>query len=106
VVAAAPLPAGANAMTVAFDPGSSTMSATTAEAVKQVALHRRGLPIAITGYGDARSADPAAQEAALRLAVARASAVAAAMKAAGVPDSALQIGGEAAGRGVNIRLLQ
>jgi outer membrane protein OmpA-like peptidoglycan-associated protein len=93
-------------MNLSFDPGSSALSPPTADAVKQIASHRNGHPIVLTGYGDAASSDPSAQAAAMELAIARAKAVAGALQAAGVPATAIQLGGEAAGRGVSIRLLQ
>jgi outer membrane protein OmpA-like peptidoglycan-associated protein len=105
-MAAAPVPAGANTTTVSFEPGSSALTPATTEAVKQIASHRNGHPIALTGYGDATSADPNAQAAAMNLAIARAKAVAGALRDAGVPATAIQVGGEAAGRGLSIRLLQ
>lgn len=103
---AAPQPSGANDTTVSFDPGSSALTTMTAEAVKQVALQRKGATVALTGYGDATASDPAAQAAALSLAVSRARAVSSALQAAGVPAGSIRMGGEAAGRGVLIRLLQ
>ena len=93
-------------MTVSFEPGSAELTATTKDEVTKIAARRKGAAIVLTGYGDATSSDPAAQAAALQLALARANAVADAFKAAKVPETALHVGGEAAGRGVNIRLLQ
>ena len=104
-IAAAPVPASTDAVTVSFEPASAEVNATTKAAVTQIAARRKGATIVLTGYGDATSSDPAAQDTALRLALGRASALAAAFKAAGVPETALQIGGEAAGRGASIRLL-
>lgn len=105
-LAAAPQPSGANDTTVSFDPGSSVLTPATSEAVKQIALRRKGATIVLTGYGDATASDPTAQATALGLAVSRARAVSSALQAAGVPAGSIQIGGEAAGRGVLIRLLQ
>ena len=105
-LAAAPQPAGANSTPVSFDPGSSDLTAAEADAVKKFAAQRKGAAIAVTGYGDAASADPSAQAAALGLAIRRAKAVSDALKAAGVPPAAIQAGGEAAGRGAFIRLLK
>jgi outer membrane protein OmpA-like peptidoglycan-associated protein len=105
-LAAAPQPAGANSTLVSFDPGSSDLTVAEADAVKRFAAQRKGATIAITGYGDAASADPSAQAAALGLAIRRAKTVSDALKAAGVPPAAIQTGGEAAGRGAFIRLLK
>ena len=55
--------------------------------------------IAVTGYGDAASNDPDAQSAALTLGLSRAQAMAAALTAAGVPASAVQVDAAAIGRG-------
>ena len=81
------------------------LTPTTAEAVKQLAMQRKGATIALTGYGDVASSDPAAQAAAMGLAVARTKAISNALQASGVPAGAIQMGAEAAGRGVLIRLL-
>ena len=105
-IAPAPVPAGNDAVALSFDPGSAVLTALTAEAVKQAAATRKGRTIAVIGYGDGVASDPSAQATALRLAIARARTVADALKIAGVPAEAVQIGGEAAGRGVSLRLLQ
>ena len=102
---AAPAAIGPNDTTVAFDPGSSVLTPAAADAVKQLAAQRKGGAIALTGYGDATSSDPAAQAAAMGLAVARTKAISNALQASGVPAGAIQMGAEAAGRGVLIRLL-
>ena len=104
-IAAAPVPASTDAVTVSFEPGSADVNATTKAALTQIAARRKGATIVLTGYGDATSSDPAAQDSALRLGLSRAAALAAAFKAAGVPEAAMQIGGEAAGRGASVRLL-
>ncbi|MGE0222984.1 MAG: OmpA family protein [Acetobacteraceae bacterium] len=108
--AIAPIPpfgsADAGSAIVGFPPGSATLSPTAAEAVKQFAAKRGSASVVITGYGDAVSADPGAQTAALSLALSRAQTVANALAAAGVPQAALRVGAEAAGRGASLRLLQ
>ncbi len=109
--AVAPSPAGAtasaegNAVSLAFDPGSSALLKTSEAAIRTVAAQRKGQTIVLTGYGDAPSSAPEAQANALTLAMARAQAVASALQNAGVPASAIRVGGEAAGRGVTLRLL-
>jgi outer membrane protein OmpA-like peptidoglycan-associated protein len=105
-LAAAQAAIGPNDTVVAFDPGSSLLTPSAADAVKQLAMRRKGTAIALTGYGDATSSDPSAQAAAMGLAVARTKAISSALQAAGVPAGAIQMGAEAAGRGVLIRLLQ
>ncbi len=62
--------------------------------------------IAVTGYGDATSDDPAAQSAALTLGLSRARAMAAALTAAGVPATAVQVDAAAIGRGGTARRVQ
>lgn len=105
-LAAAPAPAGSTGDPVSFDPGSSSLSPAETQALKRFALQRKGAAIAVTGYGDAVASDPQAQASALSLAIARARAVSAALQAAGVPANAIQVGGEAAGRGAFVRLLK
>ena len=105
-LAAAPPPAGSSGDPVSFDPGSSSLSPAETDALKKFAMQRKGALIAVTGYGDAVASDPASQATALGLAMARARAVSDALKAAGVPAAAIQIGGEAAGRGAFVRLLK
>jgi outer membrane protein OmpA-like peptidoglycan-associated protein len=103
---AAPSPAGTTGKPVSFDPGVSTLSSAELDSLKAFAAQRKGAAIAVTGYGDAVSSDPAAQASALALAITRAKAVAAALVADGVPANAIQTGTEAAGRGAFVRLLK
>ena len=102
----APAPAGAGGVMIGFAPGSSQLSPTAAQEVKAFAATRGAQPIAVTGYGDATSADPGAQTAAVSLALTRAQAIVNALTAAGVPRAAISLGAEAAGRGASLRLLQ
>jgi outer membrane protein OmpA-like peptidoglycan-associated protein len=74
--------------------------------VKAFAGKRGKGAIVVTGFGDATSSDPTAQSAALVLALARAQAVADALKQDGVPDNAVRINAEASGRGASLRLIQ
>ncbi|GEM_PF-879204 len=101
-----PPPASASATVIPFAAASSTVSPTAGEVIKAFAAKRGGGSIVVTGYGDAITSDPGAQTAALSLALSRAQAVANALTAAGVPQSAIQVGAEAAGRGVGMRMLQ
>ncbi len=102
----APAPAPAGGAMIGFAPGSSSLSPTAADEVKRFLTGRVGQPIAVTGYGDATSADPGVQAAAVSLALTRAQAVVNALTAAGVPRAAITLGAEAAGRGASLRLLQ
>lgn len=103
---APPSPAAAGGVNLGFAPGSSQLSPTAADAVKRFLTGRVGQPISVIGHGDATAADPAAQTAAVSLALTRAQAVVNALTAAGVPRTAISIGAEAAGRGASLRLLQ
>jgi outer membrane protein OmpA-like peptidoglycan-associated protein len=122
-VPAAPPPAGAagaagaasappptadatNTVSVTFVGDSSELPATAANTLKQLAARRGNGIIAVTGYGDAASSDPAAQSAALTLGLSRAQAMAAALASAGVPRSAVQVDAEAIGRGGAARLVK
>ncbi len=89
-----------------FVTGSAALPASAADTLKQLAGRRGGGIIAVTGFGDAASNDPDAQSAALALGLSRAKAMAAALTAAGVPASAVQVDAAAFGRGGTARLVQ
>jgi len=74
-------------------------------ALRQLATRRGAANIAVTGYGEAAASDPAAQQAGISLALARAQAVASVLTAAGVPATAIRVDAEAAGRGAAARLI-
>ncbi len=93
-------------MTVTFVGGSASLPPTGNDTLKQLAARRGSGMIAVTGYGDATSDDPAAQSAALTLGLSRARAMAAALTAAGVPATAVQVDAAAIGRGGTARLVQ
>jgi outer membrane protein OmpA-like peptidoglycan-associated protein len=101
----APAP-GATAASIVFVEGSTTLSPPAANEVKTFAGKRGNGVIVVTGYGDAASSDPAAQSAALSVGIARAAAIADALKADGVPANAVRVNAEASGRGASLRLLQ
>ncbi len=92
-------------MGIAFAPGTAILPADAKAALIGLAGSRAAHPILIVGYGEANSADAAAQQAALTLAVARANAIANALAAAGVPAADLQLDAEAAGRGGAARVI-
>ena len=110
VASAAPSPpkatAAASTISLTFIGGSADLPALAADQLKQLASRRGNGMIAVTGYGDAASNDPDAQAAALTLGLSRAKAMAAALTAAGVPASAVQMDAEAIGRGGSARLVQ
>jgi len=100
----APLPA--NATMIEFVTGSASPPSGAAAMLKGIAAKRGNGVIAITGYGDAASDDPAAQSAALSLGLSRAQAVANMLTGDGVPQADVRVGAEAAGRGASVRLVQ
>jgi outer membrane protein OmpA-like peptidoglycan-associated protein len=96
----------ASAVNVTFVNGSAALTPTATDTLKQLATRRGTGMIAVTGYGDAASNNPDAQSAALALGLSRAQAMAAALTAAGVPASAVQVDAAAIGRGATARLVQ
>jgi len=119
VAAAVPAPAvatpapSANAAVAATRPsvgvpfalGSATVPRASLVALRQLATRRGAANIAVTGYGEAAANDPAAQQAGISLALARAQAVASVLTSAGVPATAIRVDAEAAGRGAAARLV-
>jgi outer membrane protein OmpA-like peptidoglycan-associated protein len=106
---AAAAPASAiegNAARIGFAPGSAVLSPDDAATVKQFAGKRGTSVVSVTGYGDAAGNDVASQTAALSLGLSRAQAIANALTTDGVPQSAVRVGAEAAGRGARLNLLQ
>lgn len=91
---------------IEFVAGSSALPPGAKDLLKGLAARRGSATISLTGHGDATSEDPAAQSAALSLALARAQATEKALVAAGVPESAIRVGAEASGRGADARLIQ
>ena len=89
-----------------FVTNSAELPGAATDTLKQLAGRRGSGVIAVTGYGDATSNDPDAQSAALALGLSRAKAMAAALTAAGVPVSAMQVDAAAVGRGGTARLVQ
>ena len=84
---------------VTFPVGSSALPATAESALRQLAATRGAAAMAVGGFGDAASSDPAAQAAALPLAYARAESIAVALERAGVPRGAIRLTAEAQGHG-------
>ena len=100
-----PATAGNAPVAVAFAPGSATLPPGSADVLRGIAARRGSAAIAVTGYGDAASADPSAQAAAVSLGLSRAQAIAAALASDGVPATAMRLDAEAAGQGGTVRLL-
>lgn len=101
--AAAPLavPAGAG-VALPFPPGSAVLTAEARAIAARFVAARAGAAVRVTGYRDGMGGD-------LALALARAQAVAQALRAAGLPAEAIELAAEPrpgpAGRGAEIRLL-
>ena len=87
------------AVLVAFPPDSAEMAPAAQDALHNLAQQRGSAALQAIGYGDAAGGDPAAQSAALPLALSRARAIAAVLTAAGVPSSQVQVEAEAEGHG-------
>jgi outer membrane protein OmpA-like peptidoglycan-associated protein len=90
---------------IAFPHGSGLLPEDALATLKSLAAQRGARAIAVTGFGEATSDDPAAQAAALPLALDRARAVAAALGAFGVPGSALRLVALPAGGGAVARVV-
>ena len=103
---AAATPAPGAPVTVAFAEGGAELPAAARTALAALAAGRAGRPIAVAGFGEAPEGDPAAQSRALPLAWERAGAIARALQAAGVPEAALTVTANAAGRGGAARLAE
>jgi outer membrane protein OmpA-like peptidoglycan-associated protein len=95
------LPAGQGAA-LAFPPGSATLPAEARAVVARFAAGRGGAVVRVTGYRDSTGGD-------LGLALARAQAVAQALRGAGTPAEAIELAAEPrpgpAGRGAEMRLV-
>ncbi|MDT7951151.1 MAG: hypothetical protein RQ966_06560 [Acetobacteraceae bacterium] len=88
-----------------FPPGSAALPASAEPGLRALAAQRAGGPIAVTAGGDASSAAPDAQGAALPLALRRTGAIAALLIAAGVPSTAIRSQAVAPGREASARLV-
>ncbi len=97
---------GISSASIVFVEGSTALSAPAADEVKSFAATRGKGIIVVTGYGDSASSDPSAQSTALGIGLARANAIADALKTDGVPADAVRVNAEASGRGASLRLLQ
>jgi len=92
-------------LAVAFVPGSAQLPPDQQDALKAFAATRGKFNVAVTGFGEATTSDPAAQEAALVLGQARAQAIATALMANGVPGNAVRTDALATGHGGVARLV-
>lgn len=99
-----PQAAGPGALTIRFAPGSASLPAHAAAALRTLAASRGARMMEAIGHGDAASAAPSDQLAATRLGLARAKAIAAALVAAGVPKADIAQRADASGHGGEARL--
>ncbi len=90
---------------ISFALGSAALPEGADTALKALVGQRFGAPIVVTAGGEARSAAPAAQRAALPLALRRTGAITAALLAAGVPAGDIRAEAVAQGRDASARLL-
>ncbi len=90
---------------IPFAAGSAVLQGDALAPLVSLAKKRGAASIAVTGFGEAVSSDPAVQAAALPLALNRARAVAAQLVADGVPGTAMRIAAEPQGSGAAARLV-
>jgi outer membrane protein OmpA-like peptidoglycan-associated protein len=93
-------------VSVAFAAGSAALPPEALAALRSLAARIGPGSIAVTGYGDATSSDPATQAAALPLAWSRAKTIAQALRNAKIPETALRITAEATGHGGVARIVK
>ncbi|MGD0432854.1 MAG: OmpA family protein [Acetobacteraceae bacterium] len=106
ITATPPPAAPVQGMEVDFDRGSAALNDAALAEVKTIAGIRGDDGVAVTGYGDATTADAGAQSNAVALGLSRAQNLATALVARGVPYARLRLNAEASGRGASLRLLQ
>jgi outer membrane protein OmpA-like peptidoglycan-associated protein len=106
VPAPMPAPATGASATIVFVEHASTLSPPASDEVKAFATKRGNGTISVVGYGDSTASDPDAQSAALNLGLSRAQSIVEALKAAGVPGTAIRVSAEASGRGASMQVLQ
>ena len=99
VPAPAPAPAAGTTVAIVFTPGSSTLPPSATLNLRRFALAHKGVPLNVTGQGDAVLLSADAQARALDLALHRAQAIAASLAQAGVPAVNLHLHAQASGSG-------
>lgn len=90
--------------TLAFAPGTDELLPQSRPVLRRVAAS--GKTVLVRGHGDARSDTPSDQEAALRLALARAARAAEALQGLGVAPARIRIAATAFGRGGDVSVVQ
>jgi outer membrane protein OmpA-like peptidoglycan-associated protein len=96
---------GNNAVLVGFPTGSTALPIEAQNALRGLAKRRGSAGVVVTGFGEAAFDDPAAQQAALPLALSRARAIAAVLAASGVPATSMRVDAQAEGQGGAARLV-
>jgi outer membrane protein OmpA-like peptidoglycan-associated protein len=98
------VPLAAQGTQVLFRPDDAVLDVSQTQTMKDAASHRGKGSIEVEGHGDAQSDSPEGQEAALKLALKRAQAVAKGLEAQHVPASAIRIAATAFGRGASLQI--
>ena len=101
-----PTPPANVSATIVFLERAANLTLPAADEVKAFAAKRGTGTISVIGYGEATSSDPDAQSAALNLGLSRAQAIVDALKADGVPGTAIRVSAEASGQGASLQLLK
>lgn len=96
----------AHAANLDYLPGSDELLPKSRAVLDHVAVGSGGRPVSVTGFGEARSDQPADQEAALHLALARATAAAAELHRFGVAEARIKIAASPFGRGGDVTVVQ
>ena len=89
---------------VSFTPGSAQLPPSASLNLRRFALAHKGVPVSITGHGEAAQPGVDAQGRALDLALRRAQAIAASLATDGIPPVNLHLRAEAAGQGGSVGL--
>ena len=92
----------ASSVAISFAPGSAELPPSAPLNLRRFALAHKGVPVTITGHGDAVLPGADSQSRALDLALRRAQAIAASLGADGVPAVNLHLHAEAAGQGGSV----
>ncbi len=96
----------ARAENIGFVPGSDELLPASRSLLDHMATYSGGRPVSVTGFGEARSDQPADQEAALHLALARATSAAAELHTHGVAEARIKIAASPFGRGGDVTVVQ
>ena len=101
-----PTPSTSVSATIVFLERAANLTPPAADEVKAFAAKRGSATISVIGYGNSTSSDPDAQSVALNLGLSRAQSIVEALKADGVPGTAIRVSAEASGQGASLQLLK